>query len=330
VTRGSADGTQPNITFVVQDMKTLICGSIAYDSIMVFHGRFKDHILPDQVHILNVSFLVPTLRQEFGGVAGNIAYSLALLQGSPLPMGTVGEDAGEYLRRFDDMGIDRSRVLRIDGTRTAQAFITTDLDDNQIVAFHPGAMSFSHHNRMPQDSAVQLALVGPDGRDGMLAHTRALAERQIPFVFDPGQALPLFSGEELLWFTQQATYLAVNDYEAKLLAAKTGQSLEQMSTNLRALIITRGAQGSEIRVKDASYAIPAAPAASIVDPTGCGDAYRAGLLYGIANELGWETSGRLAAIMGAIKIEHNGAQRHQLRRSEIEQRFFEAFGYRPW
>ena len=311
-------------------MNTLICGSIAYDSIMVFHGRFKDHILPDQVHILNVSFLVPTLRQEFGGVAGNIAYNLALLQAHALPMGTVGDDAGEYLRRFDELGIDRSRVLHIQGTRTAQAFITTDLDDNQIVAFHPGAMSHSHHNRMPADLAVGLALVGPDGREGMLAHADALAERQIPFVFDPGQALPLFSGEELLWFLQRATYLAVNDYEAKLLAAKTGRSVDALSGNLQALIVTRGAQGSEIRARKGHFVIPAAPVAAVVDPTGCGDAYRAGLLFGIANDLGWETSGRLASVMGAVKIEHNGAQRHQPTRLQIEQRFFEAFGYRPW
>lgn len=311
-------------------MKTLICGSIAYDSIMVFHGRFKDHILPDQVHILNVSFLVPTLRQEFGGVAGNIAYNLALLQDEPLPMGTVGDDADEYLRRFEALGIDHSRVLRIEGTRTAQAFITTDLDDNQIVAFHPGAMSHSHHNRLPDDVAVRLALIGPDGRDGMLAHARTLAERQIPFLFDPGQALPLFSGEELLWFAQRATYLAVNDYEAKLLAAKTGCELDAMSRHLKALVVTRGAQGSEIRTKDGIFAIPAAPVTGVVDPTGCGDAYRAGLLFGIAHNLGWETSGRLAAVMGAVKIEHNGAQRHTPTRSDIGQRFFEAFGYRAW
>jgi len=311
-------------------MKTLICGSIAYDSIMVFHGRFKDHILPDQVHILNVSFLVPTLRQEFGGVAGNIAYNLALLQDDPLPMGTVGDDAGEYLSRFDAMGINRSRVLRIEGTRTAQAFITTDLDDNQIVAFHPGAMSQSHHNRIPDDVPVSLALVGPDGREGMLAHAHALAAREIPFLFDPGQALPLFSGEELLWFVERATYLAVNDYEAKLLAAKTGRTIEDFSGHLEALVVTRGAQGSEIRTRKETFAIPAAPAATVVDPTGCGDAYRAGLLFGIAHGLGWESSGRLAAVMGAVKIEHSGAQRHAPTRSEIEQRFFDTFGYRPW
>lgn len=311
-------------------MKTLICGSIAYDSIMVFHGRFKDHILPDQVHILNVSFLVPTLRQEFGGVAGNIAYNLALLQGDPLPMGTVGDDSAQYLSRFDALGIDRSRVMQVEGTRTAQAFITTDLDDNQIVAFHPGAMSHSHQNRLPDDATIGLALVGPDGRDGMLAHAQALAERNIPFLFDPGQALPLFSGEELLWFVDRASYLALNDYEAKLLAFKTGVEMEELSSRVDALIVTRGAKGSEIRSKGQIFTIPVAPAATIIDPTGCGDAYRAGLLFGIANNLGWETSGRLASVMGAIKIEHSGAQRHSPARAEIAQRFLEAFGYRPW
>lgn len=311
-------------------MKTLICGSIAYDSIMVFHGRFKDHILPDQVHILNVSFLVPTLRQEFGGIAGNIAYNLALLEGEPLPLGTVGDDGAQYLARFDTLGIDRRHVMHVEGTRTAQAFITTDLDDNQIVAFHPGAMSHSHLNRVPDDASIGLALVGPDGRDGMLAHARALAERGIPFLFDPGQALPLFDAQELQWFAEQASYLAVNDYEAKLLAAKAGADVATPRGRLKALIVTRGAQGSEIHTAERSYPVPAAPAASVVDPTGCGDAYRAGLLYGIANGLGWDTAGRLAAVMGALKIEQHGAQRHLASRAQIAQRFLDAFGYRPW
>jgi len=311
-------------------MKILICGSVAYDSIMVFQGRFKDHILPDQVHILNVSFLVPTLRQEFGGVAGNIAYNLALLQGDPLPLGTIGDDADAYLARFDHLGIDRSCILHIPETRTAQAFITTDLDDNQIVAFHPGAMSFSHRNRVPDDSGIGLALVGPDGRDGMLAHAQALAAREIPFLFDPGQAMPLFDGAELLAFTRQASYLAVNDYEGKLLTSKTGSSLDELAAGLEALIVTRGAQGSVIRTRRGTVEIPVAPAARIVDPTGCGDAYRAGLLYGIANGMDWETSGRLASVMGSIKVEHHGAQRHQPDRSAIADRFNAAFGYRPW
>lgn len=310
-------------------MKILICASIAYDSIMVFQGRFKDHILPDQVHILNVSFLVPTLRREFGGVAGNIAYNLALLEGEPLPMGTVGDDADEYLARFDKLGIDRSHVKRIAGTHIAQAFITTDLDDNQIVAFHPGAMSHSHENRLAPGFTAGLALVGPDGRDGMLAHARELAERRIPFLFDPGQALPLFSGEELLWFAERATYLAVNDYEAKLLSSKIGRPLEELG-HLEALIVTRGAQGSEIRTRHGQHRIPPAPAVRLVDPTGCGDAYRAGLLYGIARGYDWDTAGRLASVMGAVKIEHNGAQRHAPTRAEIGERYRAAFGASPW
>jgi len=311
-------------------MKTLLCGSIAYDSIMVFHGRFKDHILPDQVHILNVSFLVPSLRQEFGGVAGNIAYNLALLGGAPLPMGTVGDDAEPYLARFDNLGIDRSLVLHVPGTRTAQAFITTDLDDNQIVAFHPGAMSRSDENRLPQDTVVGLALVGPDGREGMLAHARTLSERGIAFLFDPGQALPLFSGEELLWFAQRASYLAVNDYEAKLFAAKTGADICASGAHLRALIITRGAHGSQIQTAGRTIDIPPAPASAVIDPTGCGDAYRAGLLYGIAAGMDWETCGRLASVMGAIKVASNGAQRHTPTREQIAEDFATAFHYRPW
>ncbi len=311
-------------------MKTLICGSIAFDSIMVFHGRFKDHILPDQVHILNVSFLVPSLRQEFGGVAGNIAYNLSLLEGRPLPMGTVGEDGDPYLERLDALGIDRSLVLKIAGTRTAQAFITTDLDDNQISAFHPGAMSRSHENLLPPDARIDLALIGPDGREGMLAHARTLAERAIPFVFDPGQALPLFSGEELLWIAQRATYLAVNDYEAKLFCSKTGCGFSTSAAHLQALIITRGAQGSEIRTPQKTFEIPPAPATAVIDPTGCGDAYRAGLLYGVAQGLDWETAGRLASLMGAIKVASSGAQQHTAQRAQIAERFFAAFGYRPW
>jgi adenosine kinase len=311
-------------------MKTLICGSLAYDSIMVFEGRFKEHILPEQVHILNVAFLVPTLRQEFGGVAGNIAYNLALLEGDPLPMGTVGDNAAEYLARLDALGIDRSCILQVPDTRMAQAFITTDLDDNQITAFHPGAMAHSHLNRVPTGQAIGLALVGPDGREGMLAHADALARQGIPFVFDPGQAMPQFSGDELQGMIAKARYVAMNDYEAKMLSSKTGRSLAELAGGLEALIVTQGAQGSQIHTKEQTYAIPAAPVARIADPTGCGDAYRAGLLYGIAHRLGWEVTGRLAAVMGAIKIEHHGAQRHVAARSAIAERFESAFGYKPW
>jgi adenosine kinase len=310
-------------------MSTLICGSFAFDSIMVFSGRFKDHILPDQVHILNVSFLVPTLRREFGGCAGNIAYSLALLQGSPLPMATVGDDSQPYLDHLDRVGIDRRFVRQVPGTLTAQAFITTDLDDNQITAFHPGAMSHSHLNRI-EPAGVQLGILGPDGRDGMLQHAREMSEAGIPFIFDPGQGMPMFEAAELQWFVERAHYLALNDYEARLMAAKTGSDPQSLARRLKAVIVTLGGQGSRIHTGGRTLEIPAAPARALTDPTGCGDAYRSGLLFGIAQGLDWATTGRLAAVMGALKIEQAGAQRHTASRAQIEERFVEAFGYRPW
>jgi len=311
-------------------MSTLICGSIAYDSIMVFEGRFADHILPHQVHILNVSFLVPDMRREFGGCAGNIAYNLKMLGGEPLPMATVGVDAQPYLDRLDALGISRRFVRQLSGAYTAQAFITTDMDDNQITAFHPGAMNQSHLNSIPGDGSVQLAIVAPDGRDGMLQHAQQLADHRVPFIFDPGQGLPMFSGEELLWFVQRADYVAVNDYEARLLTEKTGLTLDELARKVRALIATRGAEGSDIHVDGEVLSIPVAPARKLVDPTGCGDAYRAGLLYGISNQFDWEVTGRLAAVMGSLKIEHSGGQNHTHDRAAIAHRFHEAFGYRPW
>jgi adenosine kinase len=311
-------------------MSTLICGSIAYDSIMVFEGRFADHILPHQVHILNVSFLVPDMRREFGGCAGNISYNLKLLGGEPLPMATVGSDARPYLERLDALGISRRFIRQVENSYTAQAFITTDMDDNQITAFHPGAMTQSHLNAVPGDGSVRIAIVAPDGRDGMLQHAQQLADHGIPFVFDPGQGLPMFSGEELLWFIQRADYVAVNDYEARMLMEKTGLTLAELARKVRALIATRGAEGSEIHVNGDVLAIPVAPARRLVDPTGCGDAYRAGLLYGITNDLDWEVTGRLAAVMGSLKIEHSGGQNHAYDRVAIAQRFSEAFGYLPW
>ena len=310
-------------------MATLICGSFAFDSIMVFSGRFKDHILPDQVHILNVSFLVPTLRREFGGCAGNIAYSLALLGGSPLPMATVGDDCQPYLDHLDRLGIDRRFVRQIPGTLTAQAFITTDLDDNQITAFHPGAMSHSHLNAI-EPRGLELGILGPDGREGMLLHARQMSEAGIPFVFDPGQGMPMFEAAELDSFIERARYLALNDYEAKLMAAKTGSDPQALARRLKAVVVTLGALGSRIWADGTIVEIPAAPARIVRDPTGCGDAYRAGLLYGISHEMDWPTTGRLASVMGALKIEHSGAQRHTPSRAQIEERFLEAFGYRPW
>ena len=311
-------------------MSTLICGSIAYDSIMVFEGRFKDHILPDQVHILNVAFLVPQLRREFGGCAGNIAYNLKLLGGTPLPMATVGDDAQPYLDRLDALAIDRRHVRHVPGTFTAQAFITTDLDDNQITAFHPGAMSHSHLNAVPGGGSVRLGIVAPDGRDGMLQHAQQFADHGVPFVFDPGQGLPMFDGDDLKRFVARAHYVALNDYEARLLIERTGLAPAAIARQVKALIVTRGGQGSEIHVDGEIHAIPVAPARAIADPTGCGDAYRAGLLFGIEHGMDWETTGRLAAVMATLKIEHSGGQNHVADRTQIADRFVEAFGYRPW
>ena len=311
-------------------MSTLICGSIAFDSIMVFRGRFKDHILPDKVHILNVAFLVPQLRREFGGTAGNIAYSLKLLGGDPLPMATVGSDAAAYLDRLDAFGIDRRHVREVAGSYTAQAFITTDLDDNQITAFHPGAMSHAHLNEVPRDGSVRLGIVAPDGREGMIAHAAQFAEQGIPFVFDPGQGLPMFDAAELETFLGLARYAVFNDYEAQLVAEKTGRPIAELARQVEALIVTRGAHGSEIHLGERVLRVPAANTRRIVDPTGCGDAYRAGLLFGLAAGMDWETTGRLASVMGALKIEHGGAQNHAADRDGIGERFRESFGYRPW
>lgn len=310
-------------------MKILVSGSIAFDSIMVFNGRFRDHILPDQIHMLNVSFLVPTLRREFGGVAGNIAYNLSLLGAPVLPVGTVGDDGGQYLQRFDDLGIDRRCVRQVPQTHTAQAFITTDLDDNQISAFHPGALDHSTSNRIPEDTGAGLALVGPEGRDGMLAHAGRLAELGIPFVFDPGQAMPLLNETDLAWLADRASYAAFNDYEANLFCAKSGRTLDELANTLRAVIVTRGAEGAVVKTSGGDIEIPPVPASKVVDPTGCGDAFRGGLLYGLSQGLDWPTAGRLAATMGAIKIESHGGQRHCPSRAQIEDRFMKAYGYRP-
>jgi adenosine kinase len=309
-------------------MSTLICGSFAYDTIMVFPDRFKDHILPDQVHILNVSFMVPEMRREFGGCAGNIAYNLKLLGGDPLPMGTVGEDFEPYAQWMDRCGVPRAHVKVVPSTYTAQAFITTDLDDNQITAFHPGAMGRSHLLKIGQAKGVKLGIVSPDGRDGMIEHATQFAEAGIPFIFDPGQGMPMFKAPELDTFLDQATYLTLNDYEARLFQEKSGRSLKEMAARVKALIVTHGGTGSQIHADGKVYAVPAAHATRLTDPTGCGDAYRAGLLYGIARGMDWETTGRIAALMGAIKIERHGTQRHEFTRDEFIERFHDNFGYR--
>ena len=307
-------------------MSTLICGSIAFDSIMVFRGRFKDHILPEQVHILNVAFLVPQLRREYGGTAGNIAYSLKLLGGDPLPMATVGNDAAAYLQRFAGLGINRAHLREVADSYTAQAFITTDLDDNQITAFHPGAMSLSHLNEVPVDGSVRLGIVAPDGREGMIAHATQFAEHGIPFIFDPGQGLPMFDGAELLDFVSKSTRIAVTDYEGQLLSERTGLSHGEIASKVRALIVTRGGEGSVIHAGGREHVIPAATPAAVVDPTGCGDAYRAGLIFGLMNGLDWETTGRVASLMGAIKIANAGTQLHGFSMDEFRDRYRAAFG----
>ena len=310
-------------------MKTLITGSIAYDTIMVFPDRFRNHLLPDQLHILNVCFLTPEMRREFGGTAGNIAYNLKQLGGDPLVMATVGEDSDPYLYRLQRLGIDARHLKRIPGQFTAQAFITTDLDDNQITAFHPGAMNHAQENRIDGALGVQLAIIAPDGKEGMLQHARECAAHGIPFLFDPGQGLPMFSAEELLEFVRLADYVAVNDYEGKMLEEKTGRKLEELAREMKALVLTMGANGSVIFAGGKRHEIACVEADSVLDPTGCGDAYRAGLLYGIAHGWDWPSTGRLASVMGAIKIAQRGAQNHSPSRDEISARYKKAFGSSP-
>jgi len=307
-------------------MKILVCGSIAYDNIMVFRGRFKEHILPEKIHILNVAFLVPDLRREYGGCAGNIGYNLKLLGGDPLIMATVGDDAAPYLERLDALGLPRAHVRVIPGSLTAQAFITTDLDDNQITAFHPGAMTQSHANRIDGALGAGLAIVAPDGREGMVAHVNELAAARIPFMFDPGQQLPTFSGDDLLPIIDAASYVAVNDYEGQVLADKTGRPIEELARMVDALIVTKGAAGSILHVKGQRHEIPSVKPTEVVDPTGCGDAYRAGLLYGIAAGFDWPTTGRLASLMGSIKIAARGGQNHRASRAEIGALYRRHFG----
>lgn len=307
-------------------MSALISGSMAFDTIMVFKDHFKNHILPEQVHILNVSFLVPEMRRNFGGCAGNIAYSLNLLGGEGKPMGAVGVDFGPYANWMDEQGISREALIEIEDEFTAQAFITTDQDDNQITAFHPGAMNFSHRHRVADYDGTSIGIVSPGGRQGMVEHAQQFADAGIPFVFDPGQGMPMFDGEDLLRFTAQATWLAFNDYEAKLMEERTGRSIEQLAGDVEAIVVTRGGEGSSIYTGGRVMDIPLAPVSRVVDPTGCGDAYRSGLLYGLMNGMDWDVTGRIASLMGAIKIEQQGPQNHRFERSEFEARFAESFG----
>ena len=306
--------------------RALICGSAAFDTLMVFQGRFREHILPDQIHILNVSFLVPQLRREFGGCAGNIAYNLHLLGDLPVPMATVGRDFAPYLDWMRRLGLPTEHVQVIDSELTAQAFVTTDLEDNQITAFHPGAMQHAHLNLVEDVEDIAIGIVAPDGRQGMIEHSEQFADLGIPFIFDPGQGLPMFEAADFDRFIEQADWVAVNDYEWQLLQQKTGWTVRDVSQRVQALIVTRGHKGSVIHTENGQFEIPCAKTDAVVDPTGCGDAYRAGLLYGLMRRLDYETCGRIAAVMGALKIESRGTQNHHATLEQIERRLAESFG----
>lgn len=305
-------------------MSILICGSLAFDTIMVFQDQFQNHILPDKIHKLSVAFYVPEMRREFGGTAGNIAYNLQLLDGDPLIMATVGDDFGTYTEWLNKNKLNTKHIKTISNTFTAQAFITTDTDDNQITAFHPGAMTESHQNSVHDAKDVTLAIIAPDGRDGMFQHAKECFDAKIPFMFDPGQGLPMFSGEELMHFIEMADYLAVNDYESQVIQDKTGLSLESLASKVKALIVTLGGEGSHIYADGQRYVISAVKAKEIVDPTGCGDAFRAGLMYGMSKGWDWPTCGRLASTMGSIKIASRGGQNHKPSREEIENLYAQA------
>ncbi|MDY7545396.1 carbohydrate kinase family protein [Glaciimonas sp. CA11.2] len=311
-------------------MTSLISGSLAYDVIMQYPGRFADALLPDQLHKINVSFLVPTMRRDFGGCAGNIAYNLKLLGGEPLIMATVGNDAAPYLERLKQLDISCAGIRTIDSIYTAQCFITTDANNNQITAFHPGAMTHSHEVTMADlstRSAIKYAIVAPDGRDGMLQHAEHAVSHGIPLIFDPGQGMPMFDGAELRRFIDWATYIAVNDYEAELLTSRTGLSLSQIADQVTALVVTRGELGADVFTGGNKVTIPCVEAERLLDPTGCGDAFRAGILYGLTTGMDWPTITRLSNLMGSIKIAEQGPQNHAPTRAEIDDRFQKAFGY---
>ena len=307
-------------------MSALICGSLAYDTIMVFPEKFKDHILPDKIHILNVCFQVPQIRREFGGTAGNIAYNLKLLGGEALPMGTVGTDFGPYAEWMDKQGISRQYLKEVPGAFTAQAFITTDVEDNQITAFHPGAMDLAHQQTVPKDEGVSVGILAPDGREAMLQHAEQFHEAGIPFIFDPGQGMPLFDGKELLRLIELSRWVTVNDYESQMLERKTGLNTSQIAEKLEALIVTWGAKGAVIYTEGRRVDVPPVRPSSVVDPTGCGDAFRAGILYGLMNMLDWETTGQIASLMGSIKIAQRGSQNHKFTRAAFDAQYEVAFG----
>mgnify|MGYP002630242616 FL=1 len=302
-------------------MPTLICGSLAFDTIMVFPDRFKNYILPDQIHILNVCFVNPELRREFGGCAGNIAYNLKLLGGDPLPMGTVGKDFSDYRQRLVALGISDEHILEIPELYSAQCSITTDQDNNQITAFHPGAMGEAHRNSVATANGVSLGIVAPDGKEAMIQHAHDFAAESIPFMFDPGQNLPLFSKDELMTFLDQATWCVMNDYESQLMMNTTGESINTLAQQVDALIVTRGGEGSVVYTDGDEIEIPTVNVDQAIDPTGCGDAYRAGLLLGLEKGWDWQTSGRVGSLIGAIKVQQEGTQNHQFSIDEFAQQY---------
>ncbi len=308
-------------------MPALICGSLAYDTIMIFKDQFKKHILPDKVHILNVAFLVPDMRREFGGCAGNIAYNLKLLGDEPVPMATVGGDFQPYREHFSELGIRLDQVRELPELFTAQAFITTDLDDNQITAFHPGAMERSSENHVRDVAGIDFGIVGPDSREAMIQHASEFSDSGTPFIFDPGQAMPLFQGEDFRTFIEQANYVTVNDYESHVLQERTGWSASDIAERVDAYFVTRGPNGSRVHTRKGTLEIPAAKPASVTDPTGCGDAYRAGLIHGLTHNMDLETSGRVASLMGALKVAHPGTQNQRFDLDQFKTHFKQQFDY---
>ncbi len=305
--------------------RVLICGSMAFDTICVFQGRFGEHIVPGATHKINVSFLVENMRREFGGCAGNIAYTLNLLGGAPVICATIGDDGAEYRARMARFGIGLDALTTVPGTLTAHCHITTDLDDNQITSFHAGAMFQSQRIDVTQVDDIALGIVAPDGRDGMFRHARGFASKKVPFIFDPGQAMPAFSSDEIVELIGMADYLSVNDYEAEMIAQKTGRPIESFAPSLKALIITLGAHGSRVYAHGRPIDVPVVPARALVDPTGCGDAFRAGLLYGIARQWPVEKACKLGSLLGSIKISERGGQNHSFTPAEIQAMFVETW-----
>jgi adenosine kinase len=311
-------------------LRAAIAASMAYDTIMVFEGQFTDHILPDQIHKINLSFLSPRMRREYGGCAGNIAYNYKLVGGEPVPIGMVGDDFGPYFEHYRRWGIDASCLVAAPDSYTAQCFIVTDLHNNQLAGFHPGAMSLSARIPVAQAGRVACGLVGPDAKDAMQVHARQMADAKIPFVLDPGQNILLFSGPELLELIELAPVLVCNDYEAELVADKTGVPIDKLAKRVDTLIVTRGAEGSVVHHGGEARPIAPVAAKDVKDPTGCGDAYRAGLLLALAKGVPVAQGAMLGSVLGSIKIAVQGCQNHQPTPAEIRAGYEAHYGAWPF